>query len=387
VGRSQPRRTHNAALALFTAVLATAILAAATEPAPAAAARAEAGPFGHVLRVGDRGGVVRTLQKWLSDVGIRTSADGSFGPATRTSVARFQTDASLRPVTGVVGIITATTLQAWVRQHSTVTRKSALTSDPFPRVLAVGASGSAVKTLQAWLTDVGIATTADGAFGPHTAASLTRFQAAAGLPTTGKADGVTATMLQAWVRAGKKVPATGSAPSSTGSTPTGSAPTATGNAPTSTNTQPTPGWVFPIRPASRVLDPRTWTLDQGVDIGTVNNACGPSAVEVAVTSGTIVAEGIGGFGPDAPVLRVAGGPLAGRYVYYGHAAPALVPVGAQVSTGQPIAEVGCGRVGVSSGPHLEIGISAPGGPYCCPRIGQTAHEMYDIVDPLFVTAP
>jgi peptidoglycan hydrolase-like protein with peptidoglycan-binding domain len=321
---------------------------------------------------------VRTLQAWLGGVGIRTSVDGSFGPATRTSVARFQTVASLRPVTGVVGVLTATTLQAWVRRHSTVTRKSALSSAPFPRVLAVGASGSEVKTLQAWLTDVGIPTAADGTFGSHTAASLARFQGAAGLPATGRADGVTATMLEAWVRAGKKL-------STAGTPTTSSTPTTSGTPPTSSS--PAPGWVFPIRPAARVLDPRTWTLDQGVDIGTVGNACGPSAVEVAVTSGTIVAEGIGGFGPDAPILRVAAGPLAGRYVYYGHAAPALVPVGASVRAGQPIAEVGCGRVGVSSGPHLEIGISAPGGPPCCPRLGQTAHEMYDIVDPLFVTAP
>jgi murein DD-endopeptidase MepM/ murein hydrolase activator NlpD len=97
------------------------------------------------------------------------------------------------------------------------------------------------------------------------------------------------------------------------------------------------------------------SVDQGVDY-----AAPGGTPECAMGDGTIIGEGINGFGPNAPVLQITSGPLAGRTVYYGHAGPDLVPVGAHVTNGQQISSVGFGIVGISTGPHLEVGFYPPG---------------------------
>lgn len=143
------------------------------------------------------------------------------------------------------------------------------------------------------------------------------------------------------------------------------------------------GFVFPIQPRAAAEPPSTWSPDQGVDISTVGGACGGAAVLVAVANGIIVQEGVSGFGPTTPVLRITGGPLDGRFIYYGHSQSALVPIGTVVHAGQPIAEIGCGIVGISTGPHLEIGISVKGGPTCCPGNGETAPAMQNLLQRLW----
>ncbi len=237
----------------------------------------------------------------------------------------------------------------------------------FTRTLREGESGADVTTLQTWLTDVGYKVPATGYFGSMTRAAVIQFKTAENLrPANGLVGSRAAATLLAAVK----------------NTPQGSGVLDTPGAPAAAPT----GWVFPLQPISKVLPSSDWTLDQGIDIGMQNNACGANAIEVAMTAGTIVQEGIDGFGPAAPVLKVSSGPYAGRYIYYGHALPALVPVGTEVTAGEPIAEVGCGDVGLSSAPHIEIGISAVGGPPCCPGYQETSPAMYDIVLSLFEKA-
>jgi peptidoglycan hydrolase-like protein with peptidoglycan-binding domain len=248
-------------------------------------------------------------------------------------------------------------------------------STVFSRVLRVGVRGNDVKTLQTWLDDLGYKLPVTGYFGSMTKAAVKKFQQTHRLrPASGTVGARTAASLSAAVKTAAKGGGI--------SEPTGAA-SPVAPAPAKSPSSSSTGLVFPLKPISRVLPPSTWTLDQGVDIAPANQACGKQVTEVAMTSGTVVQEGIEGFGPDAPVLKVAGGQYKGRYIYYGHALPALVKVGAHVSTGEPIAEVGCGDVGLSSGPHIESGISAPGGPPCCPGWQQTSPAWYDVLLKLY----
>jgi peptidoglycan hydrolase CwlO-like protein len=110
------------------------------------------------------------------------------------------------------------------------------------------------------------------------------------------------------------------------------------------------GFTFPL-PKGSASPPGTWSPDDGVDISAPGDT-----PEYAVCSGTIVLHGIGGFGPWAPVLH-CDSPVGGySYVYYGHAGPAnQLPIGTHVGAGQVMSEIGPGIVGISTGPHLEIG--------------------------------
>jgi peptidoglycan hydrolase CwlO-like protein len=130
------------------------------------------------------------------------------------------------------------------------------------------------------------------------------------------------------------------------------------------------GFTFPL-PKGAASPPGTWSQDQGVDISAPGDT-----PEFAVCSGTIVLHGIGGFGPWAPVLH-CDGPIDGySYVYYGHAGPAgQLAIGTHVGAGQVMSSIGPGIVGISTGPHLEIGFAdASGSP-----IGSGAGTMMSLL--------
>lgn len=135
------------------------------------------------------------------------------------------------------------------------------------------------------------------------------------------------------------------------------------------------GFVFPL-PKGVAGGPGTWSPDDGVDI----TAPGDTP-EYAVCSGTIVLHGIGGFGPSAPVLHCDSSVGGYSYVYYGHAGPAgQLPVGTHVGAGAVIGSVGPGIVGISTGPHLEIGFAdasgAPIGPGSAGTMMSLLHGAY-----------
>ena len=151
----------------------------------------------------------------------------------------------------------------------------------------------------------------------------------------------------------------------------GRASSGSSSAPASSPPVSSGGFTFPL-PKDAASSPSSWSLDQGVDISAPGDT-----PEYAVCSGTIVLHGIGGFGPWAPVLH-CDSPIGGYdYVYYGHAGPAnQLPVGSHVGAGQVMSSIGPGIVGISTGPHLEIGFADSSG---SPIGGGSASTMMSLL--------
>lgn len=162
--------------------------------------------FSRVLRQGDRGIGVKTIQYYLNFIGFfnnelspRLAVDGIFGPATREAVIAFQNFYGLTP-DGIVGRDT------WNRMVSTYNgilnalpaEFRSYSSLLYPGYfITTGASGKVVEQLQTFLRVIAQnnnavpLVTVDGIFGPQTQAAVTAVQRINGLPQNGAVGPIT----------------------------------------------------------------------------------------------------------------------------------------------------------------------------------------------------
>lgn len=151
-------------------------------PSPKPAASAPSGP--PTLRRGSSGPAVVDLQRRLL-----ITADGKFGPATETAVKAFQRSRGLT-ADGIVGRQTWAALSASPPQSPpVVVKQTAAAPVPLAQVPVAtvvvyrqGSSGPVVAEIQKRL-----GLTADGKYGPKTAAAVTAFQRSRGLTPDGVA--------------------------------------------------------------------------------------------------------------------------------------------------------------------------------------------------------
>jgi murein DD-endopeptidase MepM/ murein hydrolase activator NlpD len=316
-------------------------------------------PGPRLLHEGDTGIAVTDVQRELNRrLPHHIPVDGYFGPKTRAAVAAFQKARGLRPN----GVVDAGTWIALFPQDNVVAAPSSATGQsgsdgPPARDASSNGSASDAASPDAAAGDALPATAGDGP-----------------VAASASADGVEATTRAVASLTGDSAPAT-AAPAAKRSA-TSSGPGASAPASSKPSSSPPPSADSKVvvfhRGAPKsgmVLDngialplPRQYLRDGTIDEGVDYSAPGGTPL-FAMGDGVVIQAGIPGFGPNAIVLKITSGPLAGRTIYYGHSGPNLVKVGQHVRSGQQISIVGYGIVGISTGPHLEIGFWPTTGDY------------------------
>ncbi len=357
-----------------------------------------------VLELGSHGALVTALQRRLNDVLPFThlAVDGSYGPVTRGAVVNFQRQHNL-DATGAVDVRT------WASMFNAPVIVMNAANDVGSGAGAGGSgaatAGGTAGTATARVTHAAEVLTSASAGVSATPAVASTGNAGADASATGGTGSQTAGTQTAGAWRGDTSTGTGSA--GAGSVGTGTnASSGTGSSDASSlggksgsssggssaggsggparfgssgkATRPSVNSqsiavVAPPKPSSTTQTltyvltngvalplPRQYVTSGYVDQGVDYSAPGGTP-EYAMGDGVILGEGISGFGPNAPILQITSGPLKGLEVYYGHAGPNVVHVGQHVTAGQRITEVGYGIVGISTGPHLEVGFYPPGG--------------------------
>lgn len=126
-------------------------------------------------------GEVSTLQSFLKSLGyFSESVTGYFGKITESAVKQYQAASAINPVSGIVGVITRSTIST-----TSATTTATSTTRLYTRDLTVGSEGADVKRLQTELVTRGFLATSTltsfGYFGASTKAALASFQASVGI--------------------------------------------------------------------------------------------------------------------------------------------------------------------------------------------------------------
>lgn len=223
--------------------------------------------------------------------------------------------------------------------------------------LKMGATGSAVRTLQQGLTMLGFPAQADGQFGRGTRKRLKQWEktnaATQGVVRNGKLSIAEAKLFTTQVTAKKGAGA--AVPNHVSTTP---AQPGGGNGTGSLGMPLPSGWVM----TSPFWEQRSYERHPGVDLaiseGTPIKAAGAGIVTTAGPTG-----GYGNY--------ICIGHTSTLSTCYAHASAILVAVGDTVARGQTIATVGC--TGNCTGPHLHFEVRVKGSVVCpAPWVGQNS---------------
>ncbi|MGL5352384.1 MAG: peptidoglycan-binding domain-containing protein, partial [Clostridium sp.] len=143
---------------------------------------------GYIIREGDRGDNVKTIQTWLSKISTKypnipaVSVDGIFGSKTKDAIIQFQKTFGLSP-DGLVGSLTWDKLYEIYKTIDSPVLPPAETKTPYPGyIIRPGDNGANVKTIQTWLSKISTkypnipAVSVDGVFGSQTKDAIVKFQ-------------------------------------------------------------------------------------------------------------------------------------------------------------------------------------------------------------------
>jgi murein DD-endopeptidase MepM/ murein hydrolase activator NlpD len=321
-----------------------------------------------VLQMGNRGELVAAAQLRLNDVLPLThlAVDGIFGPTTRAAVLQFQRSHGLTASGAIDALTWAVMFKAPVLVMDgapPAPSTAASSGNAEPTVIGSAASDGSPQSP----APSGEATAREAAVSQASSSMAADTEAAAS-PSAAGESGAAGSHAAGSAGSNATSGERSGTPQASG-TPPGPSASATPSTAETKSAQP----VAVVAPSTRSSQPSTYVLANGValplprqyitnpyvDQGVDYSAPGGTPL-YAMGEGVIIGEGISGFGPNAPILRITSGPLKGVEIYYGHAGADLVKVGQHVTAGQQIGVVGAGIVGISTGPHLEIGFYPPG---------------------------